>query len=304
VTAPAWRPVPASPAAIAAAAARIRKGDLVVFPTETVYGLGADAGNDSAVAAVFAAKGRPRFNPLIVHVADLAAARAIAVVDARAEALAARFWPGPLTFVLPRREDAALSRLVSAGLDTVAVRAPDHPLAQALLRAAGVPIAAPSANPSGRLSPTRAEHVAASELGGRVAMILDGGPCRVGIESTVVDLSGGEVTILRPGGIEASAIAAVLGPPGGAPAFAGTAGAPLRTVAAVAPQRRRRAAGRGAARLRRRGTGRCRRQSQPQRRCGRGGGQPVRHAARPRPPGDRRHRRDADPRARARPGDQ
>jgi L-threonylcarbamoyladenylate synthase len=204
-------PVPATAAAIAAAAARLRDGELVVFPTETVYGLGADATSERAIAAIFAAKGRPRFNPLIVHVADIDAAGAIAEVDDRARLLAARFWPGPLTLVLPRRSDAMISRLVSAGLDTIAVRAPNHPVAQALLRAAALPVAAPSANLSGQLSPTRAEHVAAGALAWRVAMILDGGPCPVGVESTVIDMRGPTAALLRPGGVPAEAIAAVVG---------------------------------------------------------------------------------------------
>lgn len=202
---------PATSEAIAAAAVLIRAGRLVAFPTETVYGLGADAGNEQAVAAIFAAKGRPRFNPLIVHVPDLAAAAALAVLDARARRLAEAFWPGPLTLVLPRRAGARLSLLVSAGLDTVALRAPGDPVAQALLAAAAVPIAAPSANRSGTISPTRAEHVAAGSIGD-VAMILDGGPCRIGIESTVLDLSREPAAILRPGGVTAAAIAAVIGP--------------------------------------------------------------------------------------------
>lgn len=208
-TAPVLRPTTSD--AIAEAAALIRAGRLVAFPTETVYGLGADAGNERAVAAIYAAKGRPRFNPLIVHVPDLDAALSLAVLDDRARRLAQAFWPGPLTLVLPRRAGTRLSLLVSAGLDSVALRAPGHPVAQALLAAAGVPIAAPSANRSGAISPTRAEHVATGTIGD-VAMILDGGPCRIGIESTVLDLSGERAAILRPGGVTAAAIAAVVGP--------------------------------------------------------------------------------------------
>ncbi len=203
--------VAADRAAIATAAALLRSGKLVAFPTETVYGLGADASDDAAVARIFEAKGRPRFNPLIAHVAGVAAAAAIVRLDARAAALAARFWPGPLTLVLPRREDAGLSLLVSAGLDTVAVRAPDHPVAQALLQAAGRPIAAPSANRSGAISPTTAAHVEA-ELGDRPALVLDGGRCRVGLESTIVDLSGAAPLLLRPGGVPVEELEAVLGP--------------------------------------------------------------------------------------------
>lgn len=202
----------ADAATVAAAADLLRAGRLVAFPTETVYGLGGAATDDAAVARIFDAKGRPRFNPLIVHVPDVAAAEAIAVFDARARALTARFWPGPLTLVLPRREDAGLSRLVSAGLPTVAVRVPVHPVAQAVLRAAGLPIAAPSANRSGSISPTRAEHVAAS-LGERVDLIVDGGPCTVGLESTVVDLTGERAAILRPGAVTEADLAAVLGEP-------------------------------------------------------------------------------------------
>ncbi len=216
-------PTPVRPAtreAIAEAARLLREGRVVAFPTETVYGLGADATDDRAVAAVFAAKNRPRFNPLIVHVSGVEAAEAIAVFNERAAALARAFWPGPLTLVLPRRSGSGLSLLVSAGLDSIAVRAPDHSVARALLDAAGRPVAAPSANASGRVSPTTAAHVAES-LGGRVAMILDGGPCRVGLESTVVDLTGDTPALLRPGGLPAEAIEAIIGPlaqPGAGPA--------------------------------------------------------------------------------------
>ncbi len=186
--------------AIGAAAERIRQGALVAFPTETVYGLGADAGNDNAVAAVFAVKDRPTFNPLIVHVRGIADAERLVAFDERARRLAAAFWPGPLTLVLPRRNEANLSLLVSAGLDTVAVRAPSHPVAQALLAACRRPVAAPSANRSGAVSPTTAQHVAESFRDG-LAMILDGGPCSVGVESAVVDLSGTRPALLRHGGV-------------------------------------------------------------------------------------------------------
>ncbi len=202
---------PPTAEAIARAAALIREGRLVGMPTETVYGLAADAINDRAVASVFEAKGRPRFNPLIIHIADIEAAEAAAAFDDRARTLARRFWPGPLTLVLPRGADCRISLLACAGLSTVAVRAPDHPVALALLAAAGRPLAAPSANPSSTVSPTTAAHVAAS-LGERVAMILDGGPCRIGVESTVLDLSGPEPCLLRPGGILADAIEAAIGP--------------------------------------------------------------------------------------------
>ena len=196
---------------IAAAAAALRAGRLVAFPTETVYGLGADATDDRAVAAIFAAKDRPSFNPLIIHLADHAAADALVRMDARGRILAEQFWPGPLTLVLPRREGCSVSLLASAGLDTLAVRLPRHPVAARLLKAFGGPIAAPSANPSGRLSPTTATHVAEG-LGDRVAMILDGGPTAIGLESTVVDLSGAQARLLRPGGLTAEEIEAVIGP--------------------------------------------------------------------------------------------
>lgn len=194
-----------------AGAARLREGGLVAFATETVYGLGADATRDDAVAAVFAAKARPDFNPLIVHFADAEAAGREAAFDDRARALAARFWPGPLTLVLPRGAGCRLSPLVSAGLGTVAVRVPAAAGAQALLRAAGLPIAAPSANRSGHISPTTAAHVAAS-LHDMDVLILDGGACTVGIESTVVDLSQQTPALLRPGGIARDAIEALCGP--------------------------------------------------------------------------------------------
>ena len=196
---------------LARAAALLRGGALVAFPTETVYGLGGDATNDRAVAAIFAAKGRPSFNPLIVHVPDLAAARAVAVFDARAEAVAAAFWPGPLTLVLPLRAEAGISPLVTAGLPTVAVRVPAHPVAQGLLRAFGGPLAAPSANPSGKVSPTRADHVLAG-LAGRIAAVVDGGACAVGVESTILGLDG-PPALLRPGGVTVEALEQALGAP-------------------------------------------------------------------------------------------
>ncbi len=174
-------PAKASSETIDKAADIIRSGGLAAFPTETVYGLGADATNGEAVARIFEAKGRPRFNPLIVHLAAREDAEGLAVFNEDARRLADAFWPGALTLVLPRREDARLSDLVSAGLPTVALRVPANKTARTLIRAAGVPIAAPSANRSGRVSPTRAEHVAA-DLGHRVDMILDGGPCAEGLE--------------------------------------------------------------------------------------------------------------------------
>jgi len=201
---------PLPPALLDQAVRRLAVGGLVAFPTETVYGLGGDATDDSAVAGIFAAKGRPHFNPLIAHVASAAAAAALVVFDPRARALAERFWPGPLTLVLPRRPDSRLSLLVSAGLDSVAVRMPDHPVALALLAAYGKPLAAPSANRSGAVSPTTAAHVAQS-LGPDAALILDGGPCRVGVESTVLDLTGPHPLLLRPGGLALETIESVLG---------------------------------------------------------------------------------------------
>jgi L-threonylcarbamoyladenylate synthase len=202
---------PVSREAIVRAAALLRAGRLVAFPTETVYGLGGDATNELAVADIFTAKGRPRFNPLIVHVPDLAEAETYAVFNAPARRAAARFWPGPLTLVLPRRHGSGLSLLASAGLDTVAIRVPGHPAAQALLREAGRPIAAPSANRSGRVSPTEAAHVA-DELGDDVALILDDGPTPLGLESTVLDLSGESPALLRPGAVTLEQLTELLGP--------------------------------------------------------------------------------------------
>ena len=199
-----------TPEGLARAAQILAGQGLVAFPTETVYGLGGDARSDLAVARIFDAKGRPRFNPLIVHVPDLEAARAFATFDARAEAIARAFWPGPLTLVLPLRADSGLSPLVTADLESVAIRVPAHPVAQALLRAFGGPLAAPSANPSGRVSPTRAAHVLEG-LSGRIAAVLDGGACAVGVESTILGLVG-PPALLRPGGIPAEALEALLGP--------------------------------------------------------------------------------------------
>ena len=196
---------------VSEAARLLRDGRLVAFPTETVYGLGGDATNERAVAAIFEAKGRPQFNPLISHVLDATEAKRFVEWNDVAEKLAARFWPGPLTFVLPRSKDSPIALLASAGLDTVAIRAPAHPVAQALIRAAGRPLAAPSANRSGAVSPTRAQHVAES-LGERVPLILDGGPCLVGVESTVIDLTTAVPTLLRPGGATREAIEAAIGP--------------------------------------------------------------------------------------------
>jgi len=193
------------------AAAALRSGKLVAFPTETVYGLGADATDDRAVARIFEAKGRPSFNPLIVHVPDAEAARRFVSIDPLSQKLADAFWPGALTLVLPRLADCPVSLLCSAGLETLAIRVPAHPLAHDLLTEAGVPVAAPSANPSGRLSPTTAEHVQAG-LGDRVDVVLDGGPCGVGVESAVVGVFDGKPVLLRPGGVAAEEIEAVAGP--------------------------------------------------------------------------------------------
>lgn len=209
------RTLPYGDAAIAEAARLIAAGACVAVPTETVYGLAADATDSAAVAGIYAAKGRPSFNPLIVHVPDLAAARTLAAFDARAEALAAAFWPGPLTLVLPVRP-GAISTLVTAGLDTVAIRVPAHRAMQALLRASARPLAAPSANASNRISPTRARHVLAT-LEGRIPLVIDDGPTSAGIESTIVDARSG--AILRPGPITAEQIAG------------GLAGIPLLPVA-------------------------------------------------------------------------
>ncbi|MFT8243137.1 L-threonylcarbamoyladenylate synthase [Roseomonas sp. BN140053] len=200
-------------AALGRAAALLRGGELVAFPTETVYGLGADARQGRAVAAIFDAKGRPHFNPLICHFLDAATAFAEVLPDGRALALAERFWPGPLTLVLPRRATSRVDLLAGAGLDTLAVRVPAHPLALALLGEVGSPVAAPSANRSGGVSPTTAAHVL-DGLGGRIAAVLDGGPCAVGVESTVLDLTGPGAVLLRPGGVPAEAIEALIGPVG------------------------------------------------------------------------------------------
>ncbi|HUT51518.1 MAG TPA: L-threonylcarbamoyladenylate synthase [Alphaproteobacteria bacterium] len=204
------RAAPATDENILEAAGLLRAGALVAFPTETVYGLGGDATDDAAVAAIFEAKGRPSFNPLIIHLSSREAAETVAAFDERARAVAARHWPGPLTLVLPRARDCPVSLLAGAGLETIAVRVPGHPVAHALLNAVGRPVAAPSANRSGAVSPTRAEHVAA-ELGDAVALILDGGPCPVGIESTVLDLSGETACLLRPGAVTAEDIGTEVG---------------------------------------------------------------------------------------------
>lgn len=185
-------------------------GGLVAFPTETVYGLGADATQDLAVAKIYAAKGRPQFNPLIAHVVDVEAAFDLAEFPSDAPRLAARFWPGPLTLVLPRRSPCPVSMLASAGLPSLALRVPAHPVALEMLREFGKPVVAPSANPSGKVSPTTAEHVRAG-LGGKVDLILDGGPSLVGLESTIVSFLGERPRLLRSGGLSREAIEVALG---------------------------------------------------------------------------------------------
>lgn len=202
---------PATTETIAAAARILRDGGLVSFPTETVYGLGGDATQGRAVARIFAAKGRPSFNPLIVHVAEPSWVAEIAQPDSRFDMLARAFWPGPLTFVLRRSADCPISELASAGLDSLAVRMPDHTVAQDLLRSVQRPLAAPSANASGSVSPTLAQHVRDS-LGDKVDLIVDGGPCRIGLESTVLDLTRAKAAILRPGAITAEQISDLIGP--------------------------------------------------------------------------------------------
>ncbi len=192
------------------ARARILAGDLVAIPTETVYGLAADATNDYAVAKIFAAKGRPSFNPLIVHVADLAMSRRHVEFPPLAEKLAGAFWPGPLTLVLPRKTGSEVSLLASAGLDTLGVRSPKSVIAQDLIRAVGRPLAAPSANRSGTISPTTAAHVRAS-FGDKAPLILDGGPCAVGVESTIVKVDGDRAILLRPGGVARGDIESIIG---------------------------------------------------------------------------------------------
>lgn len=198
------------PTELAKAAKMLQAGQLVAFPTETVYGLGADARNGEAVAAIYAAKGRPSFNPLIVHVASTQHAETLAHFDDDARALAQAFWPGPLSLVLPLKDGHGLSSLVTAGLDTVAIRVPAQPLARKLLALADCPVAAPSANPSGQISPTTADHVLAG-LSGRIDAVLDDGPCSVGVESTIVATA--PVRLLRPGGLPIEALEAALGHP-------------------------------------------------------------------------------------------
>ena len=203
---------PATPESIAEAARLLRTGRLVAFPTETVYGLGADATNAHAVAAIFEAKGRPRFNPLIVHVGDLAAAARLGEFGPLARRLAEAFWPGPLTLVVGKAPGSPVADLTTAGLATLALRVPSHPVARSVLAAAGVPVAAPSANRSGHVSATTAQHVAA-DLGDRVALILDAGAAEHGVESTVLDVTGDVPMLLRPGAVTAEDVARIAGVP-------------------------------------------------------------------------------------------
>ena len=221
-------------AGIAAAADILRRGRLLAFPTETVYGLGADAGSAEAVAGIYAAKGRPRFNPLIAHVPDLDAARQQGIFDPDALALTRAFWPGPLTLVVPVASGCSVSDLARAGLDSVALRVPAHPIALALLAAARVPVAAPSANRSGRISPTTAAHVL-GDLDGRIDAVLDGGPTAVGVESTIVSCLGAP-KLLRPGGVTRGAIEAVLGRGLAAPEPGGPMVAPGMLLSHYAPR--------------------------------------------------------------------
>jgi L-threonylcarbamoyladenylate synthase len=209
--APMTRMLEADPAAVAAAARCLAAGGLLAFPTETVYGLGADACNGVAVARLYQAKGRPAFNPLICHVQDLPAAARLGVLDAAATRLAQALWPGPLTLVVPRRPDCPVAELATAGLPTIALRVPDHPVARAILAEFDRPVVAPSANRSGHVSPTTAAHVRA-DLGGRIDLIIDGGPTSVGVESTIVACLDRPV-LLRPGGVPRAEIERVLGHP-------------------------------------------------------------------------------------------
>lgn len=202
---------PANAESVAGAARLLQAGALVAFPTETVYGLGADATNPKAVARIFAAKGRPFFNPLISHVPDVAAARGLGLFDEVAEALASAYWPGPMTLIVPARPEGPVCDLARAGLDSIAIRVPAHPVARALLEACGRPIVAPSANRSGHVSPTRAVHVL-DDLDGAIEMVLDGGPTGLGLESTIIACLGGSPSILRPGSITRAMVERVAGP--------------------------------------------------------------------------------------------
>ena len=234
MTLPETQTIAPDPAGFDRAAALLAGGALVAFPTETVYGLGVDARDDTAVARLYEAKGRPSFNPLIVHVPDKAAAEALVIFDDDARRMASAFWPGALTRVLPLRPEAGISPLVTAGLDTLAVRVPDHPVAQGLLRAFGGPIAAPSANPSGQVSATTAAHVL-SGLSGRIAAVIDGGPCAVGLESTILGFLPDPV-LLRAGGLPAEALEAALGAPIPAGGEAGAPTSPGQLASHYAPR--------------------------------------------------------------------
>jgi L-threonylcarbamoyladenylate synthase len=231
--------LPAGEAAVTAAARALAAGGLVAFPTETVYGLGADATNPAAIARLYQAKGRPAFNPLITHVGDLAAAQRIARFDAAALALAHAFWPGPLTLVLPKTRDCAVADLATAGLDTIAIRLPAHPVARDILRSFGGPVVAPSANLSGHVSPTTAAHVE-HDLSGRIDLIVDGGPVAVGVESTIVGCFETPM-LLRPGGLPRGEIERVLGralaqPPDDADSDSGQPLAPGMLASHYAPR--------------------------------------------------------------------
>ncbi len=226
---------PYGEAAIVQAAALIAQGHCVAVPTETVYGLAADATNGAAVAGIYAAKGRPSFNPLIIHVSDLVSAETIAVFDDTARAIAKQFWPGPLTMVLPRRPDCTVTNLATAGLETIAIRMPAHPAMQALLKACGKPLAAPSANASGMISPTRADHVFKS-LAGRIPMIIDAGPTAHGLESTIVAVEPQCLRLLRPGPIDSAALARVSGQPVET-VFSGNIEAPGQLASHYAPSK-------------------------------------------------------------------
>ncbi|MFL9825007.1 L-threonylcarbamoyladenylate synthase [Rhodoplanes sp. SY1] len=219
------RVLAAGDAAAATAAGILQDGGLVAFPTETVYGLGADATNAAAVARLYAAKGRPRFNPLIAHVPDAAAAWTLGRADAAAETLAAAFWPGPLTLVVEKAPGCPVCDLATAGLETLALRVPDHPVAQAILAACGRPVVAPSANRSGHVSPTTAAHVV-GDLAGRIDLVVDGGATPVGVESTIVACLGGTPRLLRPGGVPKEALEAALGGPVADPPAPSMAGGP------------------------------------------------------------------------------
>ncbi len=224
-----------TPANIEKAADALRAGELVAFATETVYGLGADATDDQAVARLFAAKGRPRFNPLISHIADGDALMAIAVIDDRADRLAETLWPGPLTLVLPRKDDGPVCDLACAGLASVAVRMPAHPTARALIAAAGRPIAAPSANRSGTVSATTVKHVM-SDLGGQIRFVLASGRPEAGIESTIIDLTEDQARLLRPGAIPRDDIEALIGPLGSGQDSTGEPRSPGRLASHYAPR--------------------------------------------------------------------